>query len=328
MARHLLDQLLSSRVLTINRSPDFDHFRSIESLGDHRSIPLHWRNFAACFAAVTLKSCSIYLQRSFPRILQAQYSSTGAIVGFAMDDAVSVIIDGVQVHPPSMLLVKGRAACEIVEPQANLNAFVKFDAIEHRGWPGEAGKARLIATQAAALTAVRSVTRDILLLASNSADLFAQPQVVDQLEESLLQAMDNALRGPSPPGDATRSDLGNYVRLVGKFDELLQQDTAKMVRTADLARELGVPVRTLNNAVVAIRGLSMHRYVRLRRLWNVRQQLVQGATAESLKAIALAHGFWHMGEFRTLYRDLFGETPQQTVAVSRPDQPAGGRSSS
>ena len=42
---------------------------------------------------------------------------------------------------------------------------------------------------------------------------------------------------------------------------------------------------------------------------------MQGATAESLKAIALAHGFWHMGEFRALYRDLFGETPQQTLAA-------------
>ena len=61
----------------------------------------------------------------------------------------------------------------------------------------------------------------------------------------------------------------------------------------------------------------MHRYVRLRRLWSVRQQLLQGATEETLKAVALANGFWHMGEFRTLYQALFGETPQQTLAVAR-----------
>ena len=39
--------------------------------------------------------------------------------------------------------------------------------------------------------------------------------------------------------------------------------------------------------------------------------------ADALKAIALANGFWHMGEFRTLYRDLFGETPQQTLETAR-----------
>ncbi|MEO8321912.1 MAG: helix-turn-helix domain-containing protein, partial [Bradyrhizobium sp.] len=71
---------------------------------------------------------------------------------------------------------------------------------------------------------------------------------------------------------------------------------------------------TLHNAVVVIRGMSMHRYTRLRRLWSVRQQLVQGAPKESIKAIALVNGFWHMGEFISLYRELFGETPQQTMA--------------
>ena len=112
-------------------------------------------------------------------------------------------------------------------------------------------------------------------------------------------------------------DLNQYLKLVRKLDEFLQDNAAKVPHSADLAREFGVSVRTLNNAVVAIRGLSMHRYTRLRRLWNVRQQLVQGASAEKMKAVALANGFWHMGEFRTLYRDLFGEAPQQTLQAVR-----------
>ena len=87
-----------------------------------------------------------------------------------------------------------------------------------------------------------------------------------------------------------------------------------------MARHLGVSVRTLHNAVVAIRGMSMHRYTRLRRLWNVRQQLVLGAPTDAIKAVALVNGFWHMGEFISLYRDLFGETPQQTLSVARRHQ--------
>lgn len=313
----MLDQLLSSRVLTISRSADFDHFRSIERLGDAKSIPLSWRDFAAGFAAVTLKSCSIYLQRTFPRILQARYSSTGAIVCFGMEDAVAAILDGVEVRPPSIMLVRGEAACEFVEPQANLIVFVKFDAIDGRGWPGETGKAQLMPAQQAELAALRSVTRDILLLASNSPDLLQQPQVVGQLEESLLNAVDQALQRSSPLGDGGRMDLSQYLQLVRKLDEYLQDNAGKTLQSMEIAAQFGVSVRTLNNAVVAIRGLSMHRYTRLRRLWSVRQQLVQGAAAEQLKAIALANGFWHMGEFRTLYRDLFGETPQQTLEKAR-----------
>ena len=313
----MLDQLLSSRVLTISRSPDFDHFRSIERLGDARSIPLSWRNFAAGYAAVTLKSCSIFLQRTFPRILQTRYVATGAILAFAMDDAVSVIIDGIEVRQPSVLLVRGEVPCEIVEPQANLIVFVKFDAIDGRGWPEEAGRAKLMPTRLAELGALRSVTRDILLLASNSADLLQQPQVVEQVEESLLHAVDQTLQRSSPLGDGGRVNLSQYLLLVRKLDEYLRDNPGKTPYSTDIAGGLGVSVRTLNNAVVAIRGLSMHRYLRLRRLWSVRQQLVRAPPADALKAIALANGFWHMGEFRTLYRELFGETPQQTLEAAR-----------
>src|SRR5262249_3023944 len=159
---------------------------------------------------------------------QTRYISTGAIVGFAMNDAVSVIIDGVEARQPSLLLVKGEGACEMVEPQANLVAFVKFDAIDGRGWPGEAGRAQLLPTQPAELAALRSVTRDILLLASNSPDLLLQPQVIGQLEESLLHAVDQALQRSSPLGDGGRVDLSDYLRLVRKLDEFLQQNAAKV----------------------------------------------------------------------------------------------------
>ena len=78
-------------------------------------------------------------------------------------------------------------------------------------------------------------------------------------------------------------------------------------------------VRTLKTPWLAIRGMSMHRYTRLRRLWSVRQQLVRGIAADRIKAVALTNGFWHIGEFGSLYRDLFGETPQQTLGAGHQD---------
>jgi AraC-like DNA-binding protein len=311
----MLDQLVSSSALQISRFPDFDHFRSIERLAEAKSIPLAWKGFAASFAAVTLRSCTIYLQRTFPRILQARYLTTGAIAGFSMADTVSVTVNGVEARPQTMMLAKGDAVCEFVEPHANLLALLNFAAVEDRGWPGEANSAQMIALRPAELAALRAVTRDILLLASHSPDLLTQPRVVEQLEESLLEAVDHAVQmSPIDPG---RLDLGSYLVLVRKLDEFLHDNAAKTFYSAEVARQFGVSVRTLNNAVVAIRGMSMHRYTRLRRLWNVRQRLVQGASIEAMKAIALANGFWHMGEFRTLYRDLFGETPQQTCLAVR-----------
>jgi AraC family ethanolamine operon transcriptional activator len=313
----LLDELVESDFVKISRSPDFDHFRSIEGLGEASSIPLDLRDFAASFASLRLKTCTVYLQRTFPRILQMQYSTTGAIVGLMMDDAASLTLNGMEGRAPALMLVKGSARCEIVEPQANLVALVNFDSVDDRGWPGELDRAQLIATEPAKFDALRVTLRDVLMLASHSPDTLAQPNVIESIEESILQAVDLAMAAASPASEGKRLSLSHYLVLVRKFDEFVAGNAGKTLYSADVARQLGVSVRTLHNAVVAIRGMSMHRYMRLRRLWNVRQQLVRGASVQSVKAVALAHGFWHMGEFTALYRELFGETPQQTLSAAR-----------
>lgn len=314
----LLDELVESDFVKISRSPDIDHFRSIEGLGEANSIPLDYRDFAASFASLRLKTCTIYLQRTFPRILQIQYSTTGAIVGLLMDDAASLTLNGVEGRAPAFLLVKGSARCEVVEQQANLVALVNFDSTEDRGWPGELDRAQLIATEPAKFEAVRATLCDVLMLASHSPDTLAQPGVIESIEESILQAVDLAMAAATP-AESKRLSLSHYLALVRKFDEFVAANSGKTLYSADVARQLGVSVRTLHNAVVAIRGMSMHRYTRLRRLWNVRQQLLRGASLQSIKAIALVHGFWHMGEFTASYRELFGETPQQTLSADRKD---------
>jgi AraC family transcriptional regulator, ethanolamine operon transcriptional activator len=313
----LLDELVDSDFVKINRSPDFDHFRSIEGLGEASSIPLDCRGFAASFASLRLKACTVYLQRTFPRILQIQYSTTGAIVGLLMDDADSLILNGVEARAPAFLLVKGNAQCEIVEQRANLAALVNFDSVDDRGWPGELDRAQVTATERAKFDALRMTLGDVLMLASHSPDILAQPNVIESVEESILQAVDLAMAAASPASEAKRLSLSHYLALVRKFDEFVAVNAGKTLYSADVARQLGVSVRTLHNAVVAIRGMSMHRYMRLRRLWNVRQQLLRGASLQSIKAVALANGFWHMGEFTGLYRELFGETPQQTLSAAR-----------
>ena len=75
--------------------------------------------------------------------------------------------------------------------------------------------------------------------------------------------------------------------------------------SAELARELGTNVRTIHAAVLAERGLSLHRYIRLYRLWGVRRALLGEATGQTIKQIALSHGFWHLSEFARAYGETF-----------------------
>ena len=313
----LLDELVDSDFVKISRSPGFDHFHSIDGLGEANSIPLDCKDFAASFAALRLRSCTIYLQRTFPRILQVQYSTTGAILGLMMEDAASLILNGMEARGPALLLVKGSAKCEIVEPQTNLVAFVNFDSVDERGWPGEIDRAQVIGTELPKFDALRTTLRDALHLASHSPDTLARPGVIECIEESILQAVDLAMAAASPVPEARRLSLSHYLSLVRKFDEFVAVNAGKTLYSADVARQLGVSVRTLHNAVVAIRGMSMHRYMRLRRLWSVRQQLLRREPPQSIKAVALLNGFWHMGEFTALYREMFDEAPQQTLAARK-----------
>ncbi len=223
----LLDELVDSDFVKISRSPDFDHFRCIEGLGEANSIPLDCRDFAASFASLRLKACTIYLQRTFPRILQVQYSTTGAIVGLLMDDAASLILNGVEARAPAFLLVKGSAKCEIVEQQSNLVAFVNFDSIDDRGWPGEFDRAQVIATEPAKFDTLRTTLRDALTLASHSPDTLVQPDVIESIEESILQAVDLAMAAASPASEAKRLSLSVYLSLVRKFDEFVAVNAGK-----------------------------------------------------------------------------------------------------
>jgi len=241
----LLDELVESDFVKISRSPDIDHFRSIEGLGEANSIPLDYRDFAASFASLRLKTCTIYLQRTFPRILQIQYSTTGAIVGLLMDDAASLTLNGVEGRARAFLLVKGSARCEVVEQQANLVALVNFDSTEDRGWPGELDRAQLIATEPAKFEAVRATLRDVLMLASHSPDTLAQPGVIESIEESILQAVDLAMAAATP-AESKRLSLSHYLALVEKFDESVAANPGKTLYSADVARQLGVSVRPLH----------------------------------------------------------------------------------
>jgi len=141
--------------------------------------------------------------------------------------------------------------------------------------------------------------------------------MVESAEESIVQAVDDVLHPASRPFEGKAANFCNYLLLVRKFDEFLAANAGRTLYSAEIAKQLGVSVRTLHNAVVAIRGMSMHRYTRLRRLWSVRQQLVQGSPVGPIKAVALVNGFWHLGEFGALYREMFGETPQQTLTSIR-----------
>jgi AraC-like DNA-binding protein len=123
-----------------------------------------------------------------------------------------------------------------------------------------------------------------------------------------------AAAGQPPRMDAAFRAVQRRIALVRQAEDLLAARIAEPIYSEDVQQALGVPMRTLHNAFVAVHGMSIHRYLRLRRMHQARVALRTGDGSISLvKIAALSHGFWHLGRFALEYRALFGELPSETM---------------
>ena len=109
-------------------------------------------------------------------------------------------------------------------------------------------------------------------------------------------------------------------RIVRLVDEHLCANPVRPIYTDDLCQALGVSASALREAFHAVFGISPHRYLKLRRMSLARAALLSSSGPwRSVKAAALSHGFWHLGQFAQDYREIYGEAPSATLARGRPN---------
>ena len=96
--------------------------------------------------------------------------------------------------------------------------------------------------------------------------------------------------------------------------ELAMSHPDQSLSISDLARQDGVPERTLRTAFQRCYGLSPVEYLRIHRLHQARR-LLRGSCQDetTVTQIAFGLGFWDLGRFAGAYRQLFGERPSETL---------------
>jgi AraC family transcriptional regulator, ethanolamine operon transcriptional activator len=138
-----------------------------------------------------------------------------------------------------------------------------------------------------------------------------------RFKSAMLAARDKAFLDTNLLDVQRARSFQNSLRIVKHIDARLSANWGKAIYSDELASELRISVRTMHTAMLKIRGMSLHRYLRLRRLWAVRRLLLAGNKPLQIKACALSNGFWHMGEFAALYAAQFGGAPSMTLARAR-----------
>jgi AraC family ethanolamine operon transcriptional activator len=294
---------------------DIDQFRQAFRSVEVQFTPM-CRAATAEQAILFLPGCELYLLRTFPRVLDAALGPGCTFVGLTMADNFAFRFNGLDKDRPALSLGYGGAGYKVLESEGCFSAALIFSPeIRSRGWPTQESVFLPCVITADAEQRLRDVVWAAFRFASDAPADAVGTEALLGLRETILAAIDVALAGQLQPQFVRVGTWRRYFDIVQKIERALADRFGGPIYSEVLANEIGVSVRTMHNAMLQFRGMSLHRYLRIRRLWSVRRQLLSGA--HKVSACALANGFWHLGEFAQVYAAQFGETPSQTLARAR-----------
>jgi len=312
----LFNNLRASTALGLEGYTDFDHFRESERYARAESIPLSAKDFRVLRAVLSMPSSTLSLVRTFPRIINGYDFSEQLLIVIPMDGNSSTRLNGESVRQ-SLILIKGKANCTVVEPESRLVALLSIrPQMLDRGWLKLTNGHLLLQLPRARLLDLQTLIRGMLEFAALEPDAMSVRGVLDGMQETLLAVLDEALCSGTFHGCGKPTSLSAYKTIVDRVDDLLGLNPLDAANER-LADEIGISVRTLQTASQSICGLPVHRYSRLKRLWSVRRQLRSGAPGLTVKSSALAHGFWHLSQFTFAYCQAFGELPSSTLVQAK-----------
>ena len=311
-----LGRLKPSRVLRIERFSDFGEFRANEVLGLGISTPFHPRDFSMSRAILPLQDGLFVLQRAFARRLDVDVG-TDRGVGLTIPFSFHSITNGREIDSSTVNVVRGKVPIKSIEQRANTYLMMRFNSdMRHRGWADYDSGLGFFRSHDAAMARLRATILNMFCLASESSDPRQFDALNRPIQETLLACLDDTLV-PADGLAARRGSFEKHRKLIARLDELVATLGCQPLYSEDLAVALDVSVRTLQTATHAVHGVSLHHYLRLKRLWATRIQLTTGRPGLSVKAAALGNGFWHLGDFSRGYRLAFGETPSETLMRGR-----------
>lgn len=185
--------------------------------------------------------------------------------------------------------------------------FPELEATIHRQWlvsePSETGRTELIEQYEHAAVILRT---DVEVRRSFAARLVMQ----DELLGAFFDSLAGGIQQEQMPA------IAKAAALVSQAEEVARASRNRPACVGDLCTGCGVPRRTLSHAFHQVLGMGPATYLRRLRLNQVRHALRQVRASDrrtQVKSVALEHGFWHAGRFSSQYRELFGESPMESI---------------
>ncbi len=127
---------------------------------------------------------------------------------------------------------------------------------------------------------------------------------------------DNSPADVDATTNAARASRRAAVRIAREF---IHSRLSEPLRLSELCRHANLKIRSLEYGFREVTGLTPVAYIRSLRLNAVRKALqqVEPGPQRSISEIATDVGFWHLSQFASDYRRLFGETPTETRRLAK-----------
>jgi AraC family ethanolamine operon transcriptional activator len=102
--------------------------------------------------------------------------------------------------------------------------------------------------------------------------------------------------------------------LVQQAEDFIEAHLDRPLTLQDICQAVNTSKSALSYGFQEIFGMSPMAYLKIRRLNGVRHALKESnPETDTVLGIANRYGFWHMGHFSRNYKQMFGESPSETL---------------
>lgn len=157
---------------------------------------------------------------------------------------------------------------------------------------------------------LQAYLKQVFYLAITNPDFLRRSQTL--LKEDLLPLLVNCFSVENSP----RLSVYPFRRsaIVQQAEDFIMLHLDCPLTLQDICQAVNVSKSTLSYGFQEIFGMSPMAYLKIRRLNGVRHALKGGnPETDTVLGIANRYGFWHMGHFSRDYKQLFGESPSETL---------------
>ncbi|CAB3752540.1 helix-turn-helix domain-containing protein [Paraburkholderia humisilvae] len=247
--------------------------------------------------------------------------------GIPVRGGVAGHIDGNMIHADAFALKPGGVEFELITPAAYeiFGVVVSGDVLrQHAALAGHGGALNDHAPPTGVMpidpaSRAQLCSRLMQILGERGAALDRRAR--RQLHASVLDLLLDAC-GDSCARSERTAILKRPRRrwIVSEAHDYVLANRDRPVSVPELCEHLHVSRRTLQYCFEDVLGMAPTRYLRVIRLNGARRELCDASrsgVARSVQEVAAAWGFWHLSQFATDYRKLFGMRPSDTLRAVR-----------